>query len=136
MKKTILLILSLFVFIVCLAQTPSNNMENKDCFSPENFLKVKDYIIIRLSVSGMGKLYVEYPPDSTRINDGIMRPSNHPENVYDVRFDENTNQIIFKNENFEFYFHSKDGLVHNTNQAENERVLANDIFCYLLDNIY
>ncbi|MFC2092327.1 hypothetical protein ACFLSV_00365 [Bacteroidota bacterium] len=136
MKKVLLLSILLVSFTVCIAQTHSNKMENKDCFSPENFLKVKEYIILRLGVSGMGKFYVEYPPDSTRLNDGVMRPSNHPENVFDIRFDETTDQIVFENETVEFNFHSEEGLVYKKNQTEKEHCLANDIFCYLLDNYY
>ena len=110
-------------------------MENKDCFNPENFLKVKGYIVFRISVSGMGKFYEEYPPDSTRINDGIMRLSNHPDNVFDIRFDENTNQIVFKNGTIELDFHPTEGFINKENKTEIEKGLANDIFCYILGNI-
>jgi len=136
MKKVLLLSILLVSFMVCIAQSQSNKIENKDCFSPENFLKVKEYIILRLGVSGMGKFYVEYPPDSTQLNGGIMRPSNHPENVFDIHFDETTDQIVFENETFEFNFHSEEGLVYKKNQTEKEHCLANNIFCYLLDNSY
>jgi hypothetical protein len=135
MKKIILLSLILVSFSVCIAQTHIYKLDNKDCFNPENFLKVKEYILQRLLVSGMGKFYVEYPPDTTKINDGIMKPSNHPENVFDIRFDETSDQIVFESPTIYISFHSKDGFIHRMNITEREKLLANDIFCYLLDSI-
>jgi DUF4097 and DUF4098 domain-containing protein YvlB len=103
-----------------------------NCFSSENFTKVKDYIDSRILTSGMGKFYVEYPPDPEKINDGKMRSSNHPENVFDIHIDKATGQIVFENQRIKFVFHSTKGLISKKNRTKQDKKLAHEIFCYLL----
>lgn len=120
-----------YLFFSC-NQNIAAIMDEKNCFSAENFLKVKGYVIYRTLVSSSGTFYYEYPIDETKVHDGIKRPSKHPENVYKLRFDKESNQIIIENKEFEFNFDSELGLVLKKNQTAKDNAFANDFFCHLL----
>ena len=66
------------------------------CFSADNFQKAKEQINFRISVSGMGKFYIEHPADSSAPNDGKKRPPRFPERVYDTYLDLSGDIIHFK----------------------------------------
>lgn len=108
-------------------------MENKDCFSTEKFEKVSAYIAYRILNSSAGtNFYLEYPVDKKTVHDGIKRPSNNPESVYDIRFEAETQQIIFKSQVRSFRFHVTEGLLNKETQTKEDNDLANSIFCHLV----
>lgn len=104
-------------------------MKAKDCFSSENFEKVKKDIAFRVSVSGMGKYYITYPTEKGRIQDGVKRPAKNPDQVYDVYYEEDSQLIIFKSPKHHFSFHKKSGLQQ---PDEVEKDLGMKLFCYLV----
>ena len=107
-------------------------METKSCYSAENFEKVKKYIAYRILNSSSGThFYLEFPV-SQEPQDGIKRPSKHPENVYNIRFDEQYNHIIFENRTAEHSFLADAGLIAKKNSTENDQANAHAIFCHLV----
>ncbi|MDX2301773.1 MAG: hypothetical protein NW226_03190 [Microscillaceae bacterium] len=111
----------------------NTDMNDQNCFTPENFSQVKAYILERILYSGAGKFYVEYPPDPNAQHDGIKRPSAHPENVYDIFYENTSDQIVFKNAQKTFVFRDQEGLMQVESLSKQEQVLALNIFCHLLN---
>ena len=58
-----------------------------------DFSLLQTYLRARIAVSGAGKCYIEYPP-SQQVHDGIKRPPQFPENVFELRFDAQENHIL------------------------------------------
>lgn len=131
MKSIILIFIVLFVSS-CSVENSSEKYETADCFTAQNFSKLKEYIQATILTSGMGKYYVEYPPDKTQVNDGNKHLSKHPENVYDIFYNDSLNQIIFKSKNAEFGFMQNGALMGNKQKTETEQDLAENLFCYIL----
>jgi hypothetical protein len=131
MIRIIIFLISLN-FVTVKTNMTEEIQDSKNCFNTGNFNKLKNYIETRILYSGMGKYYLEYPPDPDYINDGIMRLPNHPENVYDIYTIKNNEQIVFENKLRKFAFHSKKGLVNERRMVKKEKKLAHEIFCYLL----
>ena len=116
----------------CAPAVKSPPMANKDCYSPENFGRVKEYIAESISRSSMGtNFYLEFPVDSTRLNDRVKRPSNHPENVYDVLVDKRLDEVVCKSKRHVLRFQAT-GLVTQTSSPETQ-VLAAALFCHLVN---
>ncbi len=113
----------------CVTQKNTNqNMKTIDCFSSKNFEKVKNQIAFRISVSGMGKYYVTFPPEKGKVQDGIKRPPKNPDQVYDVYYIEETQFIVCKSPKHSFSFHKENGL----QRADNvDRELGLKLFCHL-----
>lgn len=104
-------------------------MKTTNCFSSENFEKVKDDIVFRISVSGMGKYYVPFPPEKERIQDGVKRPAKNPDQVYDVSYKEDSQLIVCKSPKHHFSFHKDSGLQE---ASEVDEDLGMRLFCYLV----
>jgi len=133
MKRIYPALLVLIMFSSCKTQENSGSTTSKDCYTAGSFAKLKDYIIERIKFSGSGKFYVEYPPDKEWVDDGIKRPSNHPENVYDVTYEKSVHQIHFENKMNKFIFLANDGLLLKKGRSNSDNDLANKIYCFLLD---
>ncbi len=132
MKLIFSVILFLISMLSCNTQDRSAKTLSKDCFSAESFFMLTEYISDRIKFSGSGKFYIEYPPDKTQFDDGIKRPSKHPENVFEVRNDETLDKIILESKSLEISFLSKTGLVLKKDHTPADHATANDIYCYLL----
>lgn len=85
---------------------------SESCFSTVNWEKAKELIDFRISVSGMGKFYVTYPPETTKFNDGNKRLATKPDDVYDVYMEFGAREIVLKSPNHEFRFDKEKGLLH------------------------
>ncbi|MFT5262688.1 MAG: hypothetical protein ACI8YQ_001425 [Polaribacter sp.] len=125
--------LSIFLFFslltCCVTQNkPNSNMKTKSCFSSESFEKLKKNIAFRISVSGMGKYYVTFPPEKGRVQDGVKRPAKNPDQVYDVYYEGDTQLIVFKSPKHHFSFHKESGLQQ---PDEVEKGLGMKLFCHL-----
>jgi len=118
----------------CKAQNKYEKYE-KNCFTSNTFITVKTYILSEINHSSSGtKFYLEYPVDTNKVNDGVMRPSKHPENVFDIRFDEKTGQIIFNNKLHFYCFNETTGFVKQKEHKDADVQLANNIFCFLFES--
>ncbi len=126
--KTNFFIIIIGLLLSC--NTSKSNSMNKDCFSNKNFEKAKDYISYRKLVSSSGFFFLEFPADSLQINDGIKRPSNHPENIYKI--DEENNIITIKSKSHLFKINQSSGLEISDEINSDEIKLANQIFCFLV----
>ncbi|MEO8666178.1 MAG: hypothetical protein ABI462_11855 [Ignavibacteria bacterium] len=133
MKKIYSGLLFLIILSSCKTQENSGKINSKDCYTPASFSMLKKYIADRIATSGMGKFYVEYPPDPEWIDDGIKRPSKHPENVYDVTYNSTVDQIHFENKKNTFIFFSKEGLLLKMGRTNSDIDLANKIYCFMID---
>ena len=121
--------------MACHARPASRPTKHDGCFTPASFVIVKQYILRRISLSSSGYRYlVEYPPAKTGPNDGSMRPSSHPEHVFDVRYDEGLDRIVFENARHSLWFHPAEGLVGRGTRTEAETQLATDLFCCILES--
>ncbi|MFK7808238.1 MAG: hypothetical protein AB8F74_10600 [Saprospiraceae bacterium] len=105
------------------------NNSPETCFSTTNWEKAKKLIDFRISVSGMGKFYVTYPPEENKINDGVKRLPKNPEDVYDVYEAFGGGVIVFKSPKHEFRFDKNQGLL---DASETDKSLAQKVFCYLV----
>ena len=134
--KKVFLFLSLLFFSACHRTQSPTSMKTNNCFNPENYTTVENYIAFRLSVSGMGKYYLEYPVPTEIIKD--EKPGNkklpvHPENVYDIYIDKSAKQLVFENKPAKFIFDPQKGFLNQDQKfGEKESSLADDIFCHLL----
>lgn len=128
--KTSIFIIIIGLFLSCHTSKP--NSMNKDCFSIKNFDKAKQYISYRKLVSSSGIFFLEFPADSLQINDGIKRPSNHPENIYKIDVE---NEIItIKSKTNLFKIDQSSGLENSESFKSDEIELANKIFCFLVNS--
>ena len=134
-SKTTIMKTSIFIIIIGLflsCHTSKPNSMNKDCFSIKNFDKAKQYISYRKLVSSSGIFFLEFPADSLQINDGIKRPSNHPENIYKIDVE---NEIItIKSKTNLFKIDQTTGLEISDELNSDEIKLANQIFCFLVNS--
>ncbi|TAE09021.1 MAG: hypothetical protein EAZ95_16520 [Bacteroidetes bacterium] len=127
--KRVIVCLAIGVLACC---SPRRLMETKSCYSAENFEIVKKYIAYRILHSSSGThFYLEFP-ESQEPQDGIKRPSKHPENVYNIRFEQARNEIVFKNGTVEHSFLADAGLLAKKNSTENDQATAHAIFCHLV----
>ena len=133
MIKILLFALNVFFISSCSVEKNPEITNAENCFSSLNFSIIKDHIQNVISISGMGKYYIEYPPDKSQINDGNKHPSKNPENVYDISYNDSLKRIIFKNDNNEFFFKQDEGLISRKQYSVAKQNLADNLFCYILD---
>lgn len=101
-------------------------------FTLESFGKVRDYLLWRRSVSGMGKVYIEFPlPELLPPSDGIKRGAVVEANNYDVRYDADLGQIIAKSRLYLFTYLA-DGAIIAENKDVDTTIIAQNLFSYLL----
>ncbi len=131
------LISAVFIFSAChCSKSPSTTMDYKNCFNEENYKAVKEYVNFSISVSGMGKFYVEYPVPVKKEKE--EKPGNktlpeNPANVYDVYIDATTQYVVFQNKPRKFTFDNEKGFINaSSSPIESDIVVANGIFCHLL----
>lgn len=58
-----------------------------------DFPLLQTYLRYRIAVSGAGKCYIEYPP-TQQVHDGIKRAPQFPENIFELHFDAQENNIL------------------------------------------
>jgi len=136
MKLNFTILLFLILFPSCSTDNRIGDTLHKDCYDKNNFSIMREYINTRIKYSGAGKLYIEYPPDKNQPVDSIKRPSRHPENVYDVSYDKDLDQIIFKNKSMLFIFLSNSGLINTKDHTPAQLVLVSELYCFILSMAY
>jgi hypothetical protein len=101
-------------------------------FEHQEFAAVRDYLLWRVSVSGMGKVYIEYPlPELLPPSDGIKRGAVVEANNYDLRYDAENQQIFAKSQQYLFIYLA-DGAIIADNKNVDTTIIAKDLFLYLL----
>jgi hypothetical protein len=67
-----------------------------------DFLLLQAYLRHRIAISGAGKCYIEYPL-SQQVHDGIKRLPQFPENMFELRFDAQENNILLIQAEYQAY---------------------------------
>jgi hypothetical protein len=100
-----------------------------DCWASIYWDKLSAHIQFRLSVSGMGKYYVEFPAVE-QPQDGIKRGPVEPNNTYSLRVQEQ--EIHCQSPLYHFIYRQGEGLLAEGLSSE-ELALAQALYAYLVE---